>query len=56
MPNVADILSQAFEYCSTLSTVILRKSDSICNLGNTNAFYGTTPFNSGYAGGTLYVP
>lgn len=35
--------------------LILRKSDAICTLASTNAFT-STPFASGGAGGTIYIP
>ena len=43
----------AFYYCSGLATLILRKSDAICTLSNTNAFTGT-PIVKGT--GYIYVP
>ena len=39
-----------FYYCNSLETLILRKSDAICTLQNTNAFTGTK-----IASGTGYV-
>ena len=44
-----------FNGASALNTLILRKSSAIVPLQNINAF-GNTPFASGKAGGTLYVP
>lgn len=44
-----------FTNCASLATLILRRSSGICTLANTNAFNGT-PFASGGAGGTIYVP
>lgn len=44
-----------FKDCTSLETLILRKSSSIMTLNNTNAFMNT-PFSDGGAGGTLYVP
>lgn len=42
-----------FYYCNELETLILRKSDAICTLQNTNAFTGTKIANgTGY----IYVP
>ena len=41
--------------CTSLKTLILRKTDGICPLGNINVFQNT-PFASGGTGGTLYVP
>ncbi len=46
--------SQVFLNCSSLTTLILRKS-SVITLGNVGVFNGT-PFASGGAGGTIYVP
>lgn len=42
-----------FYYCTALETLILRKSDAICTLQNTNAFTGT-PIAKGT--GYIYVP
>lgn len=44
-----------FSGASALNTLILRKSGTIVPLQNINAF-ANTPFASGKAGGTLYVP
>ena len=41
--------------CSSLTTLILRKSDAITTLGNTNALQNT-PFYTGGTGGTIYIP
>lgn len=46
---------QEFYGCTKLTTLILRKTDSITALTNINCFTNT-PFASGKAGGTLYVP
>ena len=46
---------QEFSSCRVLTTLILRRTGSITQLGNINAFTGS-PFASGQAGGTLYVP
>ncbi len=46
---------QEFASCQKLSTLILRRTGSITQLGNLNALT-STPFASGKAGGTLYVP
>lgn len=48
------ILAQAFNGASSLSTLIIRSS-AVPTLANINAFQNT-PFASGKAGGTLYVP
>ena len=53
--RLGSIAGLCFNACSNLSTVILRKTSGIVSLNNTNAFIGT-PFASGKAGGTLYVP
>lgn len=45
----------ALEGNASLDTVILRKTDAICTLGS-NDIFNNTPFASGNAGGTLYVP
>lgn len=52
--NVRRINTSSFRN-TTLSTIILRKSDGICELANVNAF-DVTPFASGGTGGTAYVP
>ena len=44
-----------FGNCKKLTTVIIRKSDSITTLQNVNTFT-QTPFASDGTGGTLYVP
>ena len=44
-----------FSGCTSFNTLILRKSDAICPLGNINVFTNS-PFDSGGTGGTLYVP
>lgn len=54
-PVLGSIPTNAFAGSSTLTTLILRKSDSICTLAKTNAF-SSTPFASSGTGGTLYVP
>lgn len=48
------IVSQAFTGCSVLNMLVIRGSN-VCKLGNTAAF-NSSPFASGKAGGTLYVP
>ena len=53
--NCGNISYTAFERSSVLNTVILRKIDSVCTLGSTNAF-GQTPFASGKSGGICLVP
>ena len=54
-PVLGSIPTSAFAGSNIFTTLILRKSDSICTLANTNAFKNT-PFASGGTGGTLYVP
>lgn len=44
-----------FNGCSNLKTLVLRCSDKVGTLQNTNAFNGT-PFASGGSGGTIYIP
>lgn len=44
-----------FQNCSNLTVLVVRKSDAICTLGAVAAFTNS-PFASGKAGGTLYVP
>lgn len=53
--STSQIANYAFDGCTVLDTMILRKSDAICTLNNVNAFRGT-PFASGGAGGEIYVP
>ena len=50
-----DITTNAFQGCSALDTLILRKTSGVVDLGNTNVFNGT-PFASGGSGGTIYIP
>ena len=45
---------QSFNGCTKLATVVIRAT-SVVSLSNINAF-NNTPFASGKAGGTLYVP
>lgn len=51
----AGIRSNSFNGATAMNVLILRKTSSIVPLGNINAFTNT-PFASGKAGGTLYVP
>ena len=46
---------QAFDQASLFKTLVLRKSDAVCTLGNLNNF-GSSPFASNGTGGTLYCP
>lgn len=52
--GVSNFMANAFSGCSSLNTIIIRDSN-IRPLGNISAFTNT-PFASGNAGGTLYVP
>lgn len=47
--------NQDFYGCTNLKTLILRKNDAICALGNVNCFQNSA-FDSTGTGGTLYVP
>lgn len=49
------IYANTFASDASLSVLIIRKTGSICTLGNISAFTNT-PFASGKSGGTLYVP
>ena len=49
------IAANAFYNCSTLNTLILRRTGAVTSLSNISAFTGT-PFASGGTGGTIYVP
>ena len=51
---ISSIPSAAFQN-TALNTLILRKSDGVATLSNVNIF-NNSPFASGKAGGTLYVP
>lgn len=53
--NCTGIWNSVFNKCTVLDTVILRKTDGVSKLNNTNSF-NNTPFASGGSGGTLYVP
>lgn len=50
---VKSIAQNSFASCSSLTALILRKSDAICTLANTSAFTGT-PIANGT--GYIYVP
>lgn len=52
--KLATIGANVFNNCANLKTVILR-SATMASLANVNAF-NNSPFKSGGAGGTLYVP
>lgn len=47
--------TEVFKNCTNLNVIILRGTSNVTNLNNINVFTGT-PFASGKAGGTLYVP
>lgn len=49
------IASNGFTNCSSLETLILRRSDAICALASNGSFNGS-PFKSGGTGGTIYIP
>lgn len=55
MSLMGAISNYAFNGCTSFSILILRKTGAITTLANVNAFQNT-PFASGGAGGTLYVP
>lgn len=54
LPSVAS-MSTVFEGCTSLKTIVFRKSDAIVPLGNVGCFR-STPFAEGGTGGTVYVP
>lgn len=51
----ANINTSMFNNCSNFKILVIRTTEGVMPLGNINAFNGT-PFASGKAGGTLYVP
>jgi hypothetical protein len=53
-PNFTAFGQRALQSCSSLTTVVLRNTTMV-NLNNVNNFQ-STPFASGGAGGTIYVP
>lgn len=59
--EIADLVVSGFKNyshfyaCGKLTKLILRKSESIASLADTNSFDGT-PFASGGTGGTIYIP
>lgn len=53
--NVTDFDATTFSGCSVLNTLIIRRSTAVPSLNNTSAF-NSTPFASGGAGGTIYIP
>ena len=52
---LVSLKSQEFYGCTKLNTIILRRSTAITSLTNINNF-NNTPFASGKAGGTIYIP
>ena len=44
-----------FSNCTSLQTIIIRRTDALILLNNVNVFDGT-PFASGGTGGTIYIP
>lgn len=52
--NASDLNQECFRNCTTLNTVVLRKTSAITTLGLD--IFKNTPFASGGSGGTLYVP
>lgn len=53
--NLSKLANRVFSGCTVLDTLIIRKTDGVPNLQTITAFENT-PFASGKAGGTLYVP
>lgn len=53
--NIIYLHNNAFKGCSNLATIVLRKN-SIVNLYQIGALNNGTPFASGGAGGTIYIP
>lgn len=51
----SNIGTLGWQNCPNLSTIILRRTNGICGLPNINCF-NNTPFKSGGAGGTIYIP
>ena len=54
--STKDIASNAFANCYALQTLILRRSDAICSLGNVSAFLNTPMRGYNSLTGTVYVP
>lgn len=50
------INTATFKWCGKFNTLILRKTDGIQTLSNTNSIADGTLFKSGGAGGTVYIP
>lgn len=53
--NLNKIPNQTFQEDNDMTTLIIRKSNGVLPLNHTNAFTNT-PFASGKAGGTIYIP
>lgn len=53
--NTSGLGGQSFGSCSSLETVVLRRTNTIVNCTANNTFNGT-PFASGGSGGTVYIP
>lgn len=54
--STTGIAASAFANCYALQTLVLRKSDSICTLGNVSAFTNTPLRGYNSLTGTVYVP
>lgn len=53
--QVSSLSNQCLYGCSKLKTIVLRKSNAITTMDNTNALKAT-PFTNGGSGGTIYIP
>ena len=53
LPMAESIANYCFRYCTNLKAVVLRKIDSICTLGGSGAFAGSTIASGN---GYIYVP
>lgn len=54
--KTSKIDTATFKWCGKFSTLILRKTDGIQALSNTNGIADGTLFKSGGSGGTVYIP
>lgn len=54
--KTSKINTATFKWCGKFSTLILRKTDGIQALSNTNGIADGTLFKSGGSGGTVYIP
>ena len=54
-PGMNQVVQNAFNNCTTISEIILRRSSAIVPLVNINAF-SNTKFSSSGTGGTIYIP